>query len=202
MMNPRLILAALLLTAPLLQAQDDDKKIEAQKVEITLTPIKEVAPAKKEPELPKEPLRITINLKTTDGNKITTQKSYTLAATTNVTRGFDNSPSIRDDNRVPVKMTVTDTREMRSDTDIDLVEISKTADAVYLNLKISTRGYAEGVSTGEPGHERANPISIEHQYTIKPTLTIGKLTTIYSSADATNGAKVEIQVLVQPFNNK
>ena len=202
MMNPRLILAALLLTAPLLQAQDDDKKIEAQKVEITLTPAKEVAPAKKEPELPKEPYRITINLKTTDGNKITTQKTYMLVATTNAKSDAFNNPSIRDDSRVPVKTSVTDTREMQSNTDIDLVEFNRNANAVYLKLKISTRGYAEGVSTGEPGHERANPISIEHQYTIKPTLTIGKLTTIYSSADATNGAKVEIQVLVQPFNDK
>jgi len=52
-MNPRLILAALLLTAPLLQAQDDDKKIEAQKVEITLAPAKEVAPPQKMPPPPK-----------------------------------------------------------------------------------------------------------------------------------------------------
>jgi hypothetical protein len=202
-MNPRLILAALLLTAPLLQAQDDDKKIEAQKVEITLAPAKEVAPPQKMPPPPQEPYRITINLKTTDGDRITTQKSYTLVATTNVnSQPFSNNPSIRDDSHVPVKRNVTDAQDMQSNTDIDLNELGKAGDAVYLKLRIETRGYAEGPSTGEPGHERANLISLDHQYTVNPTLPIGKLTTVYSSVDAANNTKVEIQVLVQPLSDK
>jgi hypothetical protein len=33
-------------------------------------------------------------------------------------------------------------------------------------------------------------------------LPIGKLTTVYSSVDAVNGIKLEVQVLVQPLNAK
>lgn len=101
-----------------------------------------------------------------------------------------------------MKKTVTESQNKQSSTDIDLVELSKAVDPIYLNLKISTRGYAEGTSTGEPGHERANLISLERQYTVNPTLPIGKLATVYSSVDAANNTKVEIQMLVKPICDK
>jgi len=37
---------------------------------------------------------------------------------------------------------------------------------------------------------------------LSPTLTIGKLTTVYSAVDAINESKVEIEVLVEPLDGK
>jgi hypothetical protein len=37
---------------------------------------------------------------------------------------------------------------------------------------------------------------------LSPTLTIGKLTTVYSAVDAVNETKVEIELLVEPFDGK
>jgi hypothetical protein len=200
MMNSRLILAAFLMTAPLLHAQDDDdKKIEAQKVEITLAPAKEAAPAKKEPELPKEPYRITINLKTTDGKDITTQKSYTLVATANAS-SYDR-PFIRDDGRIPV--AVGDGTQFQGiNTDIDLAHFDKISDTVYLGLNVDTQGVGQEVTLGKPGKEATYVPTFHKRYAFFPTLPIGRLTTIYTSTDAINGTKVEFQVLVQPFNDK
>ena len=197
-MNPRLILAALLLATPLIYAQDsaqDEQK--AQKIEIKLVPTKEAAEPKKEPTPPHEPYRITITFKNTDGSKTTMQKTYTLVATTDA-----DNPSIRDDSRVPVKTSANDAQNIQLNTDVDFIKFSKAADSVYLGLRISTQTYAGGVTTGEGYRVNMHPIINNHQYTVTPTLPIGKLTTVYSSADAANDTKEEIQVLIQPLSAK
>jgi hypothetical protein len=182
MMNPRLILAALLLATPMLHAQD-------------------AAQPQKEPAAIREPYRITITLKSTDKNKITTQNSYTVVATTN-TLIFRDNPGIRDDSNVPVKMSTRVTEDLRCNTDIDFRNFSRVADSVYLNLTIDTQNYAEGISAGEPGTEQTHFILYSRRLTVTPMLPIGKLTTVYSSVDAVNGIKLEVQVLVQPLNAK
>jgi hypothetical protein len=190
MMNPRLFLAALLLSAPLLAAQDDTQKIEAQKVEISLAPAKEAAQPQQEPKVPREPFRITINFKTTDGGKITTQRSYSLVATT-----ASLSPSIRDSSEVPTKFHENYSyRHLK--TNVDIRSFDKEGDSVRFGLVISTTDIAAGQDPNLPA------ITHDHEYTVSPTLTIGKLTTVYSAVDAVNDTKVEVQVLVQPLNAK
>lgn len=190
MMNPRLLLAALLLTAPLLYAQDDAQKIEAQKVEISLAPAKEATQPQKEPNVPHEPYRITINFKTTDGSKITTQRSYSLVATT-----ASINPSIRDRSQVPTKFHESYNYQYPK-TNVDIRSFGKEGDNVYFGLVISTTDIATGQDPNAP------VITHDHEYTVSPTLTIGKLTTVYSAVDAVNDTKVEVQVLVQPLNIK
>jgi hypothetical protein len=195
MMNPRLFLAALLISAPLLAAQDDTQKIEAQKVEISLTPTKETAQPQaaqpqQEPKILREPFRITINFKTTDGSKITTQRSYSLVATT---ESFN--PSIRDNSQVPTKFHESYNYQHLK-TNVDIRSFSKEGDSVHFGLAISTTDFAAGQDPNAP------VITHDHEYTVSPTLPIGKLTTVYSSVDAVNDTKVEVQVLVQPLNAK
>ena len=195
MMNPRLILAALLLATPLLYAQDDAQ--EAQKIEIKLVPTKEAAQPQKGPAPPHEPFQITITFKNTDGSKTTKQRTYTLVATTDA-----DLASFRDDSRVPIKTSALDSQSMQLNTDVDFIKFSKAADSVYLGLRISTQTYAEGVSTQQGDRVNMHPITNSHLYTVTPTLPIGKLTTVYSSADAANDTKEEIQVLIQPLSAK
>jgi hypothetical protein len=195
MMNSRLLLAALLLSAPLLHAQDT-QKIEAQKVEISLTPAKEsaqpqAAQPQQEPKILREPFRITINFKTTDGSKITTQRSYSLVATTE-----SLSPSIRDNSQVPIKFHETSYNTQHLKTNVDIRSFSKEGDSVRFGLAISTTDFAAGQDPNLPA------ITHDHEYTVSPTLPIGKLITVYSSVDAVNDSKVEVQVLVQPLNAK
>jgi hypothetical protein len=194
-MNPRLILAALLLTTPLLYAQDDAQ--EAQKIEIKLVPTKEAAQPQKEPAPPHEPFQITITFKNTNGSKTTTQRTYTLVATTDA-----NNPEIRDDSRVPIKTSNAETQNTMINTDVDFIKFSKAADSVYLGLRISTETYAEGVSTLQADKEIMHLITHNHRCTVTPTLPIGKLTTVYSSVDGANDTKEEIQVLIQPLSAK
>jgi len=198
MMNSRLLLAALLLSAPLLAAQDDAQKIEAQKVEISLAPAKEAAQPQaaqpqQEPKILREPFRITINFKTTDSGKITTQRSYSLVATTSRVR-----PSIRDDSDVPVKSR-DQYQYHHLRTDVDIRDFSKEGDSIYLSLAISTSNIADGATAQDPN---VPAITHDHNYTVSPTLPIGKLTTVYSAVDTVNDTKVEVQVLVQPLNAK
>jgi len=198
MMKSRLILAALLLAAPLLNAQEDDKKIEAQKVEITLAPAKEAAPAEKTPEAPHEPYRITINFKTTDGAKTTTKKSYTLLATTD-----QASPSVRDRLRVPYKIgsgTSSQYQYFDLKTDADIRRFKKVDKSVYLTLSIDTSDIAIAPTAQDPNLPRTT--THNNEYVLSPTLTIGKLTTVYSAVDAINESKVEIEVLVEPLDGK
>jgi hypothetical protein len=192
-MNSRLILAVFLLATPLLSAQDE-QKIEAQKVEITLAPTKEAAvQPKKEAPPAHESYRVSINFKTTDGSKTTTQKSYTLVATTSRLL-----PSIRDDSDVPVKFRE-QYQNHRLRTDVDMREFSKEENSVYLSLTIRTSSIAEGATAQDPN---VPVITRDHDYTASPTLPIGKLTTIYSAVDSVNNTKVEVQVLVQPLDAK
>jgi hypothetical protein len=192
-MKSRLILAALLLAAPLLNAQDNDKKIEAQKVEITLAPAKEAAPAQKTPEEPHEPYRITINFKTTDGAKTTTKKIYTLLATTD-----QSLPSIRDDNNVPFKTGSNNYQYYLLKTDVDIRRFKKVDKSVYLSLSINT----VNVTNDDAAQAQNLTTTHNHEYVLSPTLPIGKLTTVYTAVDAINETKVEIEVLVEPLDGK
>ena len=178
---PTFLLAAFALCAAAAHAQDaqDNPK-----------------PAVAEPAPPKgaaiqsEPLKITITFKATDGGKTTTQRSYTVISTS------DKRPSqIRDSSRIPVATGAGSTQYSYQDirTDVDINELKKVSDSVYLVLRIDTEDFAN--SSALSGAAFA-PIKHSHTYTVTPSLDLGKLTTVYSSVDAVNNTSVDVQVLV------
>lgn len=192
-MNPRIAFAALLLAAPLLYAQDEPQKIEAQKLEITLAPAKQDAPPQKETPAVREPYRITITFKTTDGGKTTTQRNYTLVSTT----GYGEA-SVRDESQIYVKSP--DGFNIRAiHTNVDMRNFNKSQDEVYFTLSIDTTTLAGGPTVEDPS---ARAITHNNRYAVSPTLAIGKRTVVYSAVDAVNDTKVDVEVLVEPLNAK
>jgi hypothetical protein len=215
----RLILAALLVlsipfAASTLKAQDN--------ISVPLKAEGDVVVHTVQPKPPSEPLRITITFKTTEGGKTTTHRTYTLVSTTNES---SLSPKLRDDSQVPVftggNMNQWHYQEVQ--TDVDIRDLKKVGDLVYLALQISTRGITGSPETtredtqkrsephsspddkaeGNPNTSSLNiPITHSNSYTVSPTLALGKLTTVYSAIDAVNNTNVEVQVLVQPMPSK
>jgi hypothetical protein len=199
MLTPRLIFAALLITAPLLCAQEaQTHEAQTQKAEINAAPAHHAANSSKASRPAFEPLQLTITFQRTRGGKVTTNKTYTLAASA---QQWD--PQIRDDSRVPVKKessaTASPTEYVNGNTDVDIHNIRKAGDLVSLTLRIATEGYSEYAPSERPS---ANSSLSSHQYTVSPTVPMGKLTTVYSMEDYVNGYKVEVLLLVQPLNVK
>jgi hypothetical protein len=180
MKTPQLILAALLLATPLLYAQE--------------------TPAKTETKPTPEPFRVTINLKTTEKGKVTGQKSYMLTATTD--KIVLNS-QLRDTNRDPYTTSDTGGQFTYSDTgtNVDISNFKTVTNLVCLNLRISTTGAVDSGLMAKPSLPMV-PIYRTRQFTIAPTLPIGKLVTVYSAVDAVNDIKMEVQVMVQPLDAK
>jgi hypothetical protein len=148
-------------------------------------------PAKTETKPTPEPFRVTINLKTTEKGKVTGQKSYMLTATTD--KSVLNS-QLRDTNRDPYTTSDTGGQFTYSDTgtNVDISNFKTVTNLVCLNLRISTTG---AVDSGLMAKRT-------RQFTIAPTLPIGKLVTVYSAVDAVNDIKMEVQVMVQPLDAK
>ena len=84
-------------------------------------------------------------------------------------------------------------------TDVDMGEFKIAGNFVYLDLKISTDDFVDNPAAQPPN---THPIIRSRHYSVTPTLPIGKLVTVYSSADVVNDSKVDIQVLVQPLDAK
>lgn len=184
----RFILAAILIATPFLHAQGSENKAEPTSEETTA--------AKPSPALKSnEPYKITITFKAMDGGKVTTQRSYVLVATTN-----ENYPSIRDSSQVPVKAFGGNqyTYEEIS-TDVDFTGLKKSGDSVYLGLRISTSDFA---GLNSVAGADVLPIKHRHSYQVSPTLTLGKVATVYSSTDAVNSTSVDVEVLIQPVSIK
>jgi hypothetical protein len=191
MHTPRLILAALLLAAPPLiarqaQGQPADAKAAAG----------QAAQPQQAPKPPDEAFRITITFKTTEKGKTTTQRSYALAATA----GDRNSRlGVRDDSHISGMGEPSGLTPPYVNTDVDMGEFKFAGNSVYLALRISTDDFVDNPAAQPPN---THPIIRSRQYSVTPTLPIGKLITVYSAVDAVNDAKVEIQVLVQPLDAK
>lgn len=185
MHTPRLMLAALLLATPMLLAQETG----SQKAEEKAAADQGAAQSQQAPNLPDEAFRITITFKTAEGGKTTTQRSYMMVATPG-----QATPGIRDNSQVPVRNV-----NMHVDTDVDVAQLKKAGNSVYLSLRISTENYVDNQSGQDPNTQ---PIIRSRHYSVSPTLPVGKLVTVYSAVDALNDAKVEIQVLIQPLDAK
>jgi hypothetical protein len=194
MPTTRLIFATLLLATPLLCAQ----QAPTQKAEINSATAHHATHSGEAAQPTFEPLQLTVTFKRIHGDKITTQKTYTVSASAQ-----QADPQIRDDSRIPVKKensaVAAPAQYINGNTDVDIQSIRKVRDLVSLTLRISQEGYSEFGSSERPS---ANSSLSSHRYTISPTVPIGKQVTVYSMADDVNNYKVEVLLLVEPLNEK
>jgi hypothetical protein len=175
----RLTLAALLLAAPLLHAQGADKPPAGQ-------------------DEPRESFQFILTLKITDQGKVTTDQTYTLTAINSTPGSFNfQSPSVRDGDRIPIAVNTdgdkTQIQYIDVGTNIDLRDLRKVGSLLAMHIEIEN-------SAAIPNPEvKSDPIIRNTRYSISPAVPIGKQTSIYSSGDALNGHKVEIQLLAKPL---
>lgn len=197
MPTTRLILAALLIAAPMLCAQQaQTRPAQPRNAEVKTAPAASAAHSSKPAHPAFEPLQLTITFKRIRGDKTTTLKTYMITASSQ-----QSDPQIRDDSRIPMKKDssapVFPIEYVNGATDVDIQNIRKVRDFVSLTLRISTEGFSE--FTERPS---ANSSLSSHRYTVSPTVPLGKLTTVYSMTDDINNYKVEVQLLVEPLNEK
>jgi len=192
MPKTRLILAALLIAAPMMSAQQaGTSQAQPRSAEVKATPSANHARRPSNPTF--EPLQLTITFKRTRGDKITTQKTYTIAASSE-----QSDPQIRDDSRIPIKKdssaAAAPTEYVNGNTDVDIQSIRMVGGLFSLTLRISQEGYSDS-----PERPSANTSLGSHRYTVSPTVPMGKLVTVYSMSDEVNNYKVEVQLLVEPL---
>jgi hypothetical protein len=193
------MIATLLLAAPMLCAQQAaSSKAETQKAEIKAAPAHNAARSGNASSQDFEPLRLTITFQRTRSGKVTTHKTYTVAASAQ-----QPGPQIRDDSRVPIKKDSSappsPIEYINGNTDVDIQNIRKVGNLISLTRRISTEGYSE---FRPPDRPSANSSLGSHQYTVSPTVPMGKLTAVYTLDDDVNENKVEVLLLVQPLNEK
>ncbi|MGA3370897.1 MAG: hypothetical protein ABSC48_03960 [Terracidiphilus sp.] len=189
MLTPRAILAALLMAAPLLSGQPAGAQSPAVKDATHV-----IAPLRADGHrpLPHEPFQITIAFKRIYRGKLASDKTYSLAVTTNETL-----PAIRDDSRY--RASVTDMNDiLQGNTDVDILALKRSGQSMYIALKISTQTFGMDVPEELP----KLPVAGTHQYILTPTVPIGQRRTIYLSTDAVHNTTVEVQILVQPFDEQ
>jgi len=153
---------------------------------------------------------LTLTLKITDQAKVTTNQVYTLTALNAVRDGslssLDNrarefsNPSVRDGNRVPILTSKdgdkSEVQYIDIGTNIDIQSVQKVGSLLAMQIKIEN-------SAALPNPEwKEEPLIRQTRYSIAPAVTIGKLSTVYSSTDAVDGHKVEILLLAKPLDAK
>jgi hypothetical protein len=194
MPTTRFIFAALLLTAPMLCAQQAQPQNAAAKA----GPAHHASAANRPSQSEFEPLRLTITFKKIRSGEPSTQKTYTIAASSQ-----QADPQIRDDNRVPFKKESSDamspTEYLDENTDVDVQNIRKVKDLVSLTLRVSSDGHTLPSGTQRT---KANCTLTTHRYTVSPTVPMGKLTNVYSLEDGITNVRVEVLLLVEPLNKK
>jgi hypothetical protein len=200
MPTTRLFLASLLIAAPMLYAQ----QAQPPNAEVKTAPTHSVAHSSTASHPAFEPLRLTIIFRKIRSGKISTQRTYTIAASSQ-----QADPQIRDDARYPVKEESSDTASPKCancplqyfdfNNDVDIHYIREAGNTVSLTLCVSTDNYAH-----DPSVKRtlANTELSSHRYTVSPTVHMGKLTTVYSLEDGVTNVRVEVLLLVEPLNEK
>jgi hypothetical protein len=199
MPTTRLILASLLIAAPMLCAQQaQTRQAQPPDAEVKAAPTRSAALSSRPSQPLFEPLRLTIIFRKIRHGEPSTQKTYTIAASS---RQAD--PQIRDDNRVPFRKESSDVASppdyLDENTDVDVQNIRKVNDLVSLTLRVSSDGHSLPSGTQRT---RANSTLTTHRYTVSPTVPMGKLTTIYSLEDGITNVRVEVLLLVEPLNEK
>ena len=184
------LLLLILLASPLLQAQTEEAKRPADTQESYV---------------------LTLTLKITDQAKVTTNQVYTLTAVNALHLGNGlpsfsdggkefSSPSVRDGDKVPIVASTdgdkTQIQYIDTGTNIDIENLIKIGPLLAMHIKIEN-------STALPNPaSKDEPIIRQTRYSIGPAVTIGKLSTIYSSTDAVDGHRVEILLLAKPLETK
>jgi hypothetical protein len=205
MPTTRLILAALLIAAPMLCAQQaQTRPAQPPKSEAKTSAAPNATHYSKPSKPAYEPLQLTITFRKIRDGKISTQRTYTIAASSQ-----QADPQIRDDARYPVKEENSDTATPKCsncpqqyfdfNNDVDIHNIREAGNTVSLTLCISTDNYAH---EAEVKRTLANTELSSHRYTVSPTVPMGKLTTVYSLEDGVTNVRVEVLLLVEPLNKK
>jgi len=176
MHTKKLILALLLLSTPLLRAQDADKLGASQTAQ------------------PEQAFLLTLTLKVTDHDKLITDQTYSLAANER------HAPSVRDGDRYPIT-TETDGGKTQFQyvdvgTNIDIRDLRFLGSSLAMTINV------ENSSAIPDPVLKGTPIIRNTRYAVSPVVPLGKQITIYSSNDPASGHKVEIQILVQPLPTK
>jgi len=201
MPTTRLLLASLLIATPMLYAQQaQTRQAQPSSAEVKAAPAPIAAHSSKPAHPAFEPLQLTITFRKTRNGKTITQRTYTIAASSQ-----QADPQIRDDARYPVKKESTDTASpteyFNFNNDVDIHNIREARDTVSLTLCISTDNYGVGVEESSK-RTLANTELSSHRYTVSPTVHMGKLTTVYSLEDGVTNVRVEVLLLVEPLNEK
>jgi hypothetical protein len=192
----RLVLATLLLTAPMLRAQ----QTETRGAGTTKAAADQgAARAGKTRRQNHESMQITINFRVYQDEKRVTDRSYTLAMTTG-----EMMPVIRDDLRVHASPNdaarsagAPSDQYLDHDIDVDILDLQRSGNSIFVGLRISTKYYSLDGPKGPPSY----PIVTDtHQYLLTPTIPIGKLVTVYAATQVNNRRREEVQLLVRPFD--
>jgi hypothetical protein len=197
MPTTRLFFATLLIVAPMLCAQQaGTRPAQPQNVAAKAAPAPNAIHSGTPSQPAFEPLRFTIIFRKIRHGEPSTQKTYTIAASSQ-----QADPQIRDDNRVPFRKESTDVASpieyLDENTDVDVQNIRKVKDRVSLTLRVSSDGHTLPSGTQRT---RANSTLTTHRYTVSPTVPMGKLTTVYSLEDGITNVRVEVLLLVEPLN--
>jgi hypothetical protein len=192
MPTARLILAVLLMTAPMLGAQQaETREGGTAKTAVKTPPVQSPAHTKKAPQSEHESFQITILFKRYRDEKRVTDRSYTLLATTG-----EVMPAMRDDERYRASLS-DDKAFLDHNIDVDILGFKRSGDLIYVALRISTQNFALDSPEGLP---KLPVVADTHQYLVTPTIPIGKLITVYAASQPLNKHKEEVQLLVQPFD--
>jgi len=146
---------------------------------------------KARPSVPQS-YQISIAFKRIYHGKLRTDKTYTLLATVG-----EMLPAIRDDAHYRTDAACTaSSSTIEGATDVDILTLKPQGKLITVALKISTQ--TMGVDT--PDYLPKLPVAGTHQYLVTPTVPIGRRITVYSSTDTLNNTKVEVELLIQPFD--
>jgi len=171
--QPRFILAAMLLVSPLLRAQQSP-----------LPPANEAST--------QESFLVTLTLKTTDHEKKTIDQSYTMAVMTHA-----GPSNVRAGDRIPLVVGMDGTKNSMQyidvGTNIDLVNAKTIGSLFAVDIKVE-------ISAAVPETlSKLDPTIRQAAYSVYPVVPIGKAVTVYSSTDSVTWHKVEIQIQVEPI---
>jgi hypothetical protein len=196
MPRTRLVLAILLLAVPTICAQQAATRAGEN---ARAAPAQDAARAGKAKRQAHESMQITINFRVYQDDRPVTDRSYTLAVTTG-----EMMPVIRDDLRIHASPNdaarlagAPSDQYLDHDIDVDILDIQRWGNSIFLGLRISTKYYSLDGPKGPPSY----PIVTDtHQYLITPTIPMGKLVSVYAATQVNNRRREEVQLLVQPFD--
>jgi hypothetical protein len=187
MTNVRVIVGWILLTAPLLWAQQGGPVTVAGAGAMRMARPAN-AQLSRTQEKERESFEITIIFRRYFDNKRVTDRSYTLLATPG-----EILPAMRDDDRYRPSLT-DNTNYVDHNIDVDILGLRRRGELMYVALKISTQNF----ELDDPqGPAKLPVMTTTHQYLVTPTIPIGKLVTVYLATQPLRSQEVEVEV--KPF---